>query len=301
MPKMQTNLTDMRSGDRGGHRTRIPPSDSEAIVCPMQPITTRELKLLPESPRWLLTHGKEDAALKILSRAAKMNGSHCPNLDTKLKEIISKTNKKCEKQPSSNILQLFKPGLWQKSVVLFYVWCVIAFMYYGITYNTNELAGDPFLNYILYGVVEIMAYILALFFMESRGRKYPIVVSLIVAGASCLLIYPIPDDPVWMRTTLHLLGKLCITCSFSIIFVYTTEIFPTVVRSIGLGSSCLGARLGSLIAPFVRELGRAVHPIVPQVIFGVLAATAGILVLLLPETKGCNVPDTVEDAVRVSR
>ncbi|PRD36343.1 UNVERIFIED_CONTAM: Slc22a3 [Trichonephila clavipes] len=268
MPKMQTNLTDMRSGDRGGHRTRIPPSDSEAIVCPMQPITTRELKLLPESPRWLLTHGKEDAALKILSRAAKMNGSHCPNLDTKLKEIISKTNKVC------NCFYVLRNNLQHK-----------------------RIGRRSFLK--LYSVR--CGRDCGIYFGFSRSRKYPIVVSLIVAGASCLLIYPIPDDPVWMRTTLHLLGKLSITCSFSIIFVYTTEIFPTVVRSIGLGSSCLGARLGSLTAPFVRELGRAVHPIVPQIIFGVLAATAGILVLLLPETKGCNVPDTVEDAVRVSR
>ncbi|GFR05017.1 hypothetical protein TNCT_31971 [Trichonephila clavata] len=65
---------------------------------------------------------------------------------------------------------------------------------------------------------------------------------------------------------MHLLGKLCITCSFAIIYVFTAEIFPTVVRSIGLGSSCLGARLGSIIAPFVRELSRAIHPIVPQII-----------------------------------
>ncbi|GFQ73087.1 organic cation transporter-like protein, partial [Trichonephila clavata] len=49
--------------------------------------------LLPESPRWLLSHRKKEAALKVLSRAAKMNGFHCPKLDAKLEEIISKTNK----------------------------------------------------------------------------------------------------------------------------------------------------------------------------------------------------------------
>ncbi|GBN23596.1 hypothetical protein AVEN_206857-1 [Araneus ventricosus] len=67
-----------------------------------------------------------------------------------------------------------------------------AFMYYGISYNTNELAGDPFLNFALYGVIEIPAYILTLFVIQSKGRRRPEALSCLAAGLSCWLIYPIP-------------------------------------------------------------------------------------------------------------
>ena len=39
----------------------------------------------------------------------------------------------------------------------------------------------------------------------------------------------------------------------------------------------------------------------PSVIFGVLSALAGGLVLFLPETKGHNVPDTVDEAEHIGR
>ncbi|GBM73289.1 hypothetical protein AVEN_74771-1 [Araneus ventricosus] len=65
-------------------------------------------------------------------------------------------------------------------------------MYYGISYNTNELAGDPFLNFALYGVIEIPAYALTLFVIQSKGRRRPEALSCLAAGLSCWLIYPIP-------------------------------------------------------------------------------------------------------------
>ncbi|GBO16633.1 Organic cation transporter protein, partial [Araneus ventricosus] len=173
-------------------------------------------------------------------------------------------------------------------------------MYYGISYNTNELAGDPFLNFALYGVIEIPAYALTLFVIQSKGRRRPEALGCLAAGLSCWLIYPIPKDPWWMSEIVSLFGKFCITSSFSILYVFSTELFPTTVRTVGLGSAQVSARLGAIIAPFVREMGKASHPIVPQLIFGFLAVTAGLLSLLLPETKNRSIPDTIKEAAQIS-
>ncbi|GFW33463.1 organic cation transporter protein [Trichonephila clavipes] len=178
---------------------------------------------------------------------------------------------------------------------------IIAFVYYGISYNTNELAGDPFLNFAAYGIIEVPAYIVLIFVMRSKGRRNPLAFSLVASGIACLLLYPIPEDPWWASTAVSLFGKFCIACSFSIVYVCTAEIFPTTVRNVGLGTASVSARIGSIIAPFVRELGKATHGVVPQIIFGVLAGTGGLLALLLPEMTNRSVPDTLKEAAELSR
>ncbi|CAL1299085.1 unnamed protein product, partial [Larinioides sclopetarius] len=153
-------------------------------------------RLFPESPRWLLTHGKTDEALKVLSKAGKRNGMYSNATEAKIKEIIAKSKKEQESEKSSgSILQLFKPGLWQRTLIIFFLWSVNGFIYYGISYNTNDLAGDPFLNFALCGLIEIPAQILTLFIIQSKGRRNPLAVSLAVAGVACFLVYIIPKIP----------------------------------------------------------------------------------------------------------
>ena len=57
-----------------------------------------------------------------------------------------------------------------------------------------------------------------------------------------------------IRVTLAMLGKFAITSSFRVIYLCAAEIFPTTLRQIGVGSCSVGARIGSVIAPFVKEL-----------------------------------------------
>ena len=53
---------------------------------------------------------------------------------------------------------------------------------------------------------------------------------------------------------LSMLGKLGISGSFSVIYVYSAELFPTVVRTTGVGAGSMSAMVGGLTAPFVAEL-----------------------------------------------
>ncbi|GIY57113.1 hypothetical protein CEXT_726301 [Caerostris extrusa] len=50
-----------------------------------------------------------------------------------------------------------------------------------------------------------------------------------------------------------------------------------------------------------EAMERATYPVVPQVIFAILATSAGCMVLLLPETKDCSIPDTVKESVVTDR
>jgi hypothetical protein len=54
-------------------------------------------------------------------------------------------------------------------------------------------------------------------------------------------------------TGLALVGKAAIVSCFCTIFIYSSELFPTVIRSVGVGSCTFFGRVGSLLAPQVRS------------------------------------------------
>ena len=55
-------------------------------------------------------------------------------------------------------------------------------------------------------------------------------------------------------TVFAMLGKLGISGSFAVIYVFSAELFPTVARSSGVGAGSMSARTGGLLAPFLADL-----------------------------------------------
>lgn len=256
-------------------------------------------KFVPESPRWQLSSGRLKAAERSIRHAARMNGKEVA-IDGKLKQLTAKF--KSENDPTrgnATVLDLWRQkSLRKKTALLYLTWMVTAFVYYGLSFNTNSLQGDPYINFFLSGIVEIPAYALTMYALRTRGgRKGSLVAAMIGAGLSFLLMIPFSfsDGFLWLKAVFPMLGKFFVTCSYAIIYLYSGEVYPTVVRTVGLGSSSMVARIGSVIAPFVRELGEATHPTFALTIFGVLSILNGLLLLRFgEETDGRDIPDTLE-------
>ena len=96
---------------------------------------------------------------------------------------------------------------------------------------------------------------------------------------------------------LNLLGRISAINTLAVCYVYSAEVFPTVVRTAGLGSSSFWARVGPMvglltdqikslsllsilqIAPFIVEGMKVYGPQVPLVVFGITSLLASFLVL----------------------
>ena len=80
------------------------------------------------------------------------------------------------------------------SSVILLNWLTNCLVYYGISFNTSELFGNPYLNLTLSFSVELAAIIMCQLTLERYGRKIPYVINMVLAGTSLLLIQFIPNS-----------------------------------------------------------------------------------------------------------
>ncbi|GFR92505.1 solute carrier family 22 member 6, partial [Elysia marginata] len=128
------------------------------------------------------------------------------------------------------------------------------------------------------------------------GRRKPLMFSFASAGVMCLssgFINSFTSGLDHLVTALALLGKCSLASCFAVFFVYASELYPTVVRNIGLGAGMFFARLGSVMAPQINLWAGLLFGIDGIFIFGVLAVVASFLVTPLPETHKKRLTDTL--------
>ncbi|XP_050599576.1 organic cation transporter protein [Bombus affinis] len=254
--------------------------------------------LMDESPRWLWAQGRVSEALTIIRKGLKMNGN---NVDIDTGKLISEGKIRQmdqEEQGSYGALDLFKtPNLRKKTLNVCLNWFANSIVYYGLSLNAGNLVGNPYLMLFLSGLVELPSYLLMCFLMDRTGRRCLVSTFMLIGGVCCIIASSIPtgtDTAATIIVTIVLFGKACIAGSFAVIYNYTAELFPTVVRNTALGIGSMCARFSGALTPLIMLLD-SLNPKVPAVLFGFVALVSGFLSLYLPETVNQPMPETIED------
>uniref|UniRef100_H2U423 Solute carrier family 22 member 15 n=1 Tax=Takifugu rubripes TaxID=31033 RepID=H2U423_TAKRU len=251
---------------------------------------------LPESPRWLYCQGQTDRAEQVLRHMAMRNGNTVTNLMLQ-RVVAAKVSSPTKRQ--TGLLQLVvHPVLRIRTVVLMYVWYSCSLVYYGLTLGAGDSSGSRYMNVAMYGLVEVPAYPLCMYFINKHwaGRRKSMSSFLCLSGSACFCTVLIPDNTgsVLSVTLLALLGKLMVSAAFNIAYIYTSELYPTVIRNAGLGVCSMSCRVGGIMAPFVPSM-RVLHSSVPFTVFSLSGLSAGCLGLMLPETLNGPTAETLDE------
>ncbi|XP_060033837.1 organic cation/carnitine transporter 2 isoform X2 [Erinaceus europaeus] len=251
---------------------------------------------IPESPRWLISQGRFKEAEVIIRKAAKINGIIAPSTifdPSELQDLSS------NKPQSHSILDLLRTrNIRTVTIMSIILWMTISVGYFGLSLDTPNLHGDVYVNSLLSAVVEVPAYVVAWLLLRHLPRRYSMATALFLGGSVLLFVQLVPSDLYYLATVLVMVGKFGVTAAFSMVYVYTAELYPTVVRNMGVGVSSTASRLGSIVSPYFIYLG-AYDRFLPYILMGSLTILTAILTLFLPESFGTPLPDTIDQMLRV--
>ncbi|XP_050348848.1 organic cation transporter protein-like [Nymphalis io] len=248
--------------------------------------------MLPESPRWLLSKNKTFKAITAMERIAKINNLSIDGIRQEIEtyQLDSITFRR-RKQ---TVLDLFRNSYLRKNLfIMSFSWFVSGYCYYGVSQFISRLTGNIFFNVVTNGSVCLSGCFLAIPLIKFMGRKI-LTICFNIASSVCLItIVLIPDD----------IGTLIVSCvgdlfsfmTFIVLYLYCSEMFPTVVRNAAIGISSMMARFGSMIAPFVADF-RIYGKWCAPVAFGVPPMIAAVLCIFLPETKGTDLVMSIEES-----
>ncbi|XP_040035145.2 solute carrier family 22 member 7 [Gasterosteus aculeatus] len=255
---------------------------------------------IPESARWLLANGKVEKAQFYLDKCAKFNKRPKASSNSKLQSLADiETLEKKDK--NYTYLDLIKtPKMRRLTLLTGIVWYGVSSTYYGISLNITGFGLNIYLTHFVYAAIEVPAKLMIYFLLKVVGRRKCQAGTLLLTGV-CIIINVLLPQGLWqVRAVVAIVGKGLSEASFTTVFLYTTELYPTVVRQNGLGYTNVLSRVGVSVAPLILLL-EDVWTVLPQVIISSVAIISGLAALLLPETLNARLPETVDDIEKPRR
>nr|KAI8757225.1 solute carrier family 22 member 6-like [Biomphalaria glabrata] len=276
--------------------------------------------IVDESLRWLLEmkrYKEAEFLIKKMARINQVDSQKALNLLKKDKIVLEDVNISNGSQSlnkessvamngSSNdtSLRMFlsNRNFLKLTCLSSFIWFVDAIAYDGLLMIAPGLTDNFYLGFALGVITDIPATVIFCLLINRIDRKKIISIFHLLAGICLLIATIILNTPLadkipgnyWFSLVLSLLGRVTLSVGYSTVTLYVSEVFPTSVRSTGYGMTSIFNYSGSLVAPYSRTVSRHV-PYVPNVVFGVMCVMVPAATVLLPETRGVELAQTLAE------
>ncbi|OEL28645.1 Organic cation/carnitine transporter 4 [Dichanthelium oligosanthes] len=251
-----------------------------------------------ESPRWYLVRRRTDDAMRIVRAIAATNGRSVPEdvtlkLDDEDGEGENAVDDSANSSSSSgSIVDVFRSRTTRVRLVLsVLINLLTSVVYYGLSLNVVNLKTNLYVSVVVNSLAEMPAYLLTALLLDRFGRKPLAIGTMLLSGVFCTAGSLIAGEGIMrvVRMACGVVGIFGMAATYNLLFIYTAELFPTVVRNAALGCTAQAAQMGAIVAPLVVVLGERM----PFAVFGASGIVGVLLVVYLPETMNKPLYDTM--------
>ncbi|AIQ18622.1 major facilitator transporter [Paenibacillus sp. FSL H7-0357] len=202
--------------------------------------------------------------------------------------------KKAPVSLSKRIAIVWSPEYRKSTIMLWILWFTVVFSYYGMFLwlpTVMVIKGFSLVKSFEYVLIMTLAqlpgYFTAAYFIEKFGRKFVLVIYLLLTAVSAAWFGNATTEGMLMA------AGICLSFfnlgAWGGMYAYTPELYPTAIRSTGSGLATSFGRIGGVIAPLLVGflVGDKVGISSIFMLFFVTIIVGALAVLFLgKETKG---------------
>jgi len=219
--------------------------------------------ILPESPHYLLCHGRISELNSVMETMARWNSqsSIFPHFSSTNDSDMPRDQEE-DKEPYSwfeAVKLLFSSHYLITALTLFVAHFTKDFSVFGLNYTFPQyfqgLTGglNTGVNLVVVSCLAAPGILMAVAISQQKRVGNVVAISLVAGacGFSCIaLLNFVPD---MLSSVISCFVKFLALCYFILVVTYTAEIFPTAVRNTAVGLCLSVGRIGSISAPLVTE------------------------------------------------
>lgn len=257
--------------------------------------------LVPETPRYLALCGRDDKALAVLGRINGASQAHAI-----LADIKATAHEKTERLFTYGWLVIFigiMLSVFQQAVG------INAVLYFAPRIFESMGMGNPMMQTVIMGIINILFTLLAVFTVERWGRK-PLLISGSIGMAVGAFGVALCNVVIGLPALVSVVSIMVYSASFMfswgpICWVLIAEIFPNTIRGAAVAVAVafqwiFNFIVSSTFVPMYNmqlgEMGDKFGHMFAYALYGVICVVAAVFVWkLVPETTG----KTLEDMTRL--
>ncbi|GAA4265849.1 MFS transporter [Frondihabitans peucedani] len=248
----------------------------------------------PESPRWLIGHGREPEGRAIVDRYLGGSASY------------DQEQFGGESSGKSGYAQLFTPENRGRVLFLCVFWACNVAPYFAIfTFAptvlksldlSNETAGTIVLN-----AMAAVGAVVGMITIERIGRRAQAVPPFWIMAAVLAVVGFWAGAPGWIIVACFAIFSFFNALSGNLTAVYPIETLPTAIRSSGVGFAAAASRVGAAAGTFLLPIGIAALGIGPCMLIAAAVCVVGALMsqFRAPETTNRDLVDTSTSPLRM--